>query len=84
MSVQERDPNELLKSTFNSRLKYEDSAILRRVKFGRILQETVKKFKIYSARAELLFCSLNLLFGNVLVEENNIPKINLGKANITS
>ena len=31
-------------------------------------QRTAKKCtKIYNARAQLLFCSLNLLFGNVLV-----------------
>ena len=33
-----------------------------------VLQRTAKKCtKIYNARAQLLFCSLNLLFGEVLV-----------------
>ena len=33
-----------------------------------VLQRTAKKgTKIYNARAELLFCSLNLLFGDVLL-----------------
>ena len=33
-----------------------------------VLQRTAKKFtKNYNARAQLLFCSLNLLFGGVLV-----------------
>ena len=33
-----------------------------------VLQRTAKKYtKIYNARAQLLFCSLNLLFGGVLV-----------------
>ena len=33
-----------------------------------VLQGTAKKCtKIYNARAQLLFCSLNLLFGGVLV-----------------
>ena len=33
-----------------------------------VLQRTAKKrTKIYNARAQLLFCSLNLLFGDVLI-----------------
>jgi len=33
-----------------------------------VLQTTVKKCtKVYNARAQLLFCSLNLLFGDILV-----------------
>ena len=37
--------------------------------FHVVLQRTAKKCtKIYNARAQLLFCSLNLLFGTVLVE----------------
>ena len=33
-----------------------------------LLQRTAKKCsKIYNARAQLLFCSLNVLFGDVLV-----------------
>ena len=35
-----------------------------------VLQRTAKKYtKIYNARAQLLFCSLNLLFGDVPVED---------------
>ena len=56
--------------------KYEKLAFLVRIprirrtwSFGVVvLQRIVQKYtKIYNARAQLLFCSLNLLFGDVLV-----------------
>ena len=63
-------------NAFSSNEKYEKLAVV--VAFSKqrriwsfhvvVLQRTAKKCtKNYNARAQLLFCSLNLLFGDVLV-----------------
>ena len=64
-------------TAFSSKWKYEKLAVVVHVLYRRrrtwsfhvvVLQRTEKKCtKIYNARAKLLFYSLNLLFGDVLV-----------------
>ena len=69
-------PGEYATNAFSSEWKYENLAlvdlVVKKLKnwlFHVVdLQRTAKKCtKIYNARVQLLFCSLNLLFGNLPV-----------------
>ena len=76
LSVLKLAPAEYATNAFSSKYKYEKLAVV--VTFSRkrriwsfhvaVLQRTAKKCtKNYNARAQLLFCSLNLLLRDVLV-----------------